>query len=66
MGTKYRDTQPDVMQRKGDFRILSPKWDISIKSYPSDLWKHHKRRDRKNIRARGMENTKKTRPFKST
>jgi hypothetical protein len=33
-GSKYRDSQADIMQRVRDLRIHSSKWDISIKSLP--------------------------------
>lgn len=33
-GSKYRDTQPDNMQKMKDLATLSPKWDIPIKYYP--------------------------------
>lgn len=32
-GSKYRDQQPDSMQRVRNLRILSPKRDVSIKSH---------------------------------
>jgi hypothetical protein len=34
---KYRDPQPDIMQRVKDLGTLSPKWDVIIKSLPSGL-----------------------------
>lgn len=40
---------------------LSPKWDFSINSFPLGLGKLFGRRGRRNTRARGMEDTRKTR-----
>ena len=38
-GNKYGDPQPDIVQPVGDLGILSPKWDVSIKSLPLGLRK---------------------------
>jgi hypothetical protein len=32
---RYRDPQPDSIQRVRDLEVISPKWDVSIKSLPS-------------------------------
>ena len=37
-GNKYRDPQPDIMQRMGDLGAHSLKRNVSIKSLPSGLW----------------------------
>ena len=34
---KYRDPQPDIAQRVRDLGTLSPFWNFSIKSFPSEL-----------------------------
>jgi hypothetical protein len=44
---------------------LNPKWNVSIKSFPSELRKPHRKRDRESLRASGDGETKKTRPSKS-
>lgn len=36
-GNKYRDPQPDNVQRVRDPGILSSKWNVSIRSLPSGL-----------------------------
>lgn len=48
---KYRDPQPHIMQR--DLGTVSLKWDVSMKSLPSELRKSHRRGGWKNVRARG-------------
>jgi hypothetical protein len=45
-GSKYRDLQLDNVQRVSDLETFSPKWDVSIKSCPSDLRKLWKRRQK--------------------
>ena len=49
---KYRDPQPDSMQR-GRGLSFGHLWDISFKSCISRHRKHHGRGGRNNIRARG-------------
>jgi hypothetical protein len=34
---KYKNPQPDIMQRVRYLRTLSPKWDVSIKSFSPEL-----------------------------
>ena len=48
-GKKYRDPQPDIMQRK-TLKHSFPKWDVSIKSLPSELREYQGRSSRKNIK----------------
>ena len=52
-GSKYRDPQPDIMQRMRDLRTLHPKGDFSIKSLSSELREACGRGGRKSVRARG-------------
>ena len=42
-------------------KTLSPAWDISLKYFPSGFRELCGKGDRKNVRARGIEDTKKTR-----
>lgn len=42
------------------------KWDVSIKSVPSDLRESHRRGRRKSGKATGLEDTRRTRPSEST
>lgn len=63
---EHRGPQPDLKQSVRDLGILSPKWDVSIKFLPSELREPQGRGDRKSVRARGTEDTKKEGPSKST
>lgn len=61
-GNKYRDTQPDTLQR--DLETLIPIWDVSIKSVPSGLrepWVEEVAKEQE-----VMEDTKKTNLSKLT
>jgi hypothetical protein len=40
---KYKDPQPETIQRVGEFGTLSHKWNNSIKSLPSQFMKLHGR-----------------------
>ena len=46
-------TQKDITQRVRDLGTLIPKWDVSIKSLPSELGEHHRRGGRKTVRPKG-------------
>lgn len=52
-GNKYRDPQPDYMQRVKDLRTLSPKQNVSIKSFRLELREPHGKGGRKCGRALG-------------
>lgn len=67
MGTNTETyLQADSMQRVRDLGTLGPKWDVSIKSFPSGLRKPCGKEGRKNVREpEGMGDTKKTRPSKT-
>ena len=62
-GSKYRDQQPDSMQRVRNLRILSPKRDVSIKSAPSGFRELY-RRVGKTGRSRWVEDTKESMLFR--
>lgn len=58
--------QRDFMQRMRDFEILSLKWVISVKSFPSGL-KEPEELEAKTVQElKGMQYTYRTRPSKST
>jgi hypothetical protein len=79
-GNKYRDPQSDIIhrhreretqrqtqrQRDRDLGTHSSKWDVSIKSLPSELREPQGRGGRESVRARGTEDTRSTRPSKAT
>jgi hypothetical protein len=48
---KQRDPQPDITQRVRDLGILSPKWDVSIKSLSSGLRELCGKGSKENVRA---------------
>jgi hypothetical protein len=52
-GNKYRDPQPDDIQRVRNFGALIPKLDVFIKSFPSGFRQPRGREGRKSVRARG-------------
>lgn len=52
LGSKYKDPQPDAMQRVRDVGTLIHKLDVFIKSLPSWLTEPCVREGRKAIRAR--------------
>jgi hypothetical protein len=51
-GNKYRDPQPNIMQRMRDFGTLSPKGDAGIKSLHLGVGEPCRKGGRKHIRAR--------------
>lgn len=51
------------MQRSRDIGTLSHKWDMFTESLPSGLREPCGKESRKNVRAGGMENTKKQGPL---
>ena len=51
-GYKNRVVQPDGMKKRRELGKVSPKWAISIRSLSSEL-REPRRRDVKNVRARG-------------
>ena len=53
MGTITEDHSQTFSQTVRDLRILSYKWDVSIKSIPSKLKGIGRREGRKSVRARG-------------
>jgi hypothetical protein len=52
MGTTYRNTQPNIIQRMRGLGIHISRWDVSIKLFPSGLREPLRRGGRKNVRAR--------------
>jgi hypothetical protein len=50
---RYRDPQPYNMQKVRDLETLSPKLDLSIKSFPLEPREPNSRGSRKCARARG-------------
>lgn len=53
------------MQRVRDPEAFIPKWVVSIKSLPTEFREPYRRKQRE-CKLEGMEDTKKTRPSKST
>ena len=49
---RHRDPQSDNVQRARDLRALSPKWDVSVKTFPSELTERCGKGGRKSLRAR--------------
>lgn len=64
MGTNTK-THWQISHIVRDFGIISPKWDASFKSLPSEIRKSHRMGSRKSIRA-SVERNKNERPSKST
>lgn len=63
--TFYRDLQLDNVQREKDFGIVDPKWDITLKSLPSNLrilWG----KGRNIVRANGYGRQQRNIPFHTT
>jgi hypothetical protein len=50
---KHRDPQQTLTQAVRELVILSPKWDVSIKSIPLELTDLCRRGGRKSLRGRG-------------
>lgn len=54
-GDKYRDPQPDFMQRARDLGTISPEWDVFIR--PSGLREAHGKGDRGHQGKRSSKST---------
>ena len=63
--TKNMKTHRHIIPRVGDLGTLSPRWDVSIKSHPSELRKHYGMGGKEsNKEPEGISDTKKKRPSK--
>lgn len=47
-GNKYRDPQPDILQRVREL-VISPKWYVFIKSLPSELRDPKEKEEKKGV-----------------
>lgn len=65
MGTNI-DTHSQVLCRQRDLGTHNTERAVSTKSFLSELRELHRKGGRKSIRARGTENTRKTRPSQTT
>lgn len=52
MGTN-RKTHRQIMCRVRDYETLSPKWDVSVKSLPSELREHCRGGGKKSVKVTG-------------